>query len=132
MSEVRKRVGGIVVDISPLRLDPGFRSLWISQFGSAIGRETTRLVLPLYVYLVTGSAAAIGVFAAMQVVPLVVLALVGGAVADAYDRRVVLLRSNLAMVATSVALVWTATSSTPLLPLILALGVVHTGITGLE
>jgi MFS family permease len=73
--------------VTPLKRDPAFRTLWLGQIGSAIGRETARIALPLQVYLLTGSAAAIGLLALMQLVPTLVFALAGGAVADVVDRR---------------------------------------------
>lgn len=96
--------GRLLVDIRPLRTDPGFRVIWIGQIGSSLGREISRLTIPLHVYLVTESPAAIGLAALVQLVATVLLSLVGGALADVFDRRRLLLVADLGMVAASVGL----------------------------
>ena len=52
------------------------------------------VLVPVQVYRLTGSTLAVGLLALTQFVPLVVLTIVGGALADTHDRRGILLRSN--------------------------------------
>ncbi len=56
-----------------------------------MGRQITAVALPFQVYRLTGSTLAVGLIGLVQVVPLVLCSLIGGAVADAVDRRRLLL-----------------------------------------
>jgi MFS family permease len=101
----RGRLRGILLDVEPLRRDRDFRFLWIGQVISGVGRQITVVALPFQLYVLTGSTLAVGLLALVQLVPILVFALGGGAVADAVDRRRLLLVTQLGLAATSVALV---------------------------
>jgi len=84
------------VDTRPLRhLD--FRNLWIGQSISTLGGEIGTVAVPYQVYTLTGSTALVGLLGLASLVPLLVVPLVGGAIADALDRRSVLLRTETGM-----------------------------------
>ncbi|WP_435193989.1 MFS transporter [Streptomyces sp. NRRL F-5630] len=93
------------VDTTPLRIKP-FRRLWSSTVVTAIGSQLTAVAVPLQIYDDTGSSALVGVAGAVALVPLVVFALWGGAIADLRDRRTLLLFSNAGIAVTSL-LFWT-------------------------
>lgn len=74
------------------------RDLRLLIFGSAtsqIGDWLYNVALLVHVYSVTGSAAWVGATTAVRLIPYVVLAPVGGAIADRFDRRQVLIVSDL-------------------------------------
>jgi MFS family permease len=79
------------VDVTPLRAYPDFRRLWIGQAISFVGGEVTFVAMPFQVFELTHSTLALGLFSLTQLVPLLTLTLVGGAIADAFDRRRLLL-----------------------------------------
>jgi hypothetical protein len=54
---------------------------------SVIGTQVTIVAVPIQVYDLTGSAAAVGLVGLAGLLPLVVFGLYGGAIADAVDRR---------------------------------------------
>jgi MFS family permease len=81
----------IAVDVSPLRDYPSYRRLWIGQAVTFVGSEVALVALPYQVYRLTGSTLALGLLALTSLVPLLTLTLLGGAVADAFDRRRMLL-----------------------------------------
>ena len=54
---------------------------------SVIGTQVTTVAVPIQVYDLTGSAAAVGLVGLAGLLPLVVFGLYGGAIADAVDRR---------------------------------------------
>ncbi len=87
MRGVRHRLAALAVDVTPLRQSRDFRFLYagtaISQFGSAF----TTVAVPFQLYDLTGSTLAIGLFGARHLVPLLVLNVVGGAIADKVERR---------------------------------------------
>ncbi len=100
----RRRFGNLVADPAPLRHDRDFRLLWTGQAISVIGRMVTSVVLPYQVYVLTGDLLALGVLSLVQLVPILVFALGGGAVADAVDRRRLLLVTQVGLMVSSLAL----------------------------
>ena len=81
----------LVADLTPLHTSAPYRRIWIGQLVSSIGTQMTAVALPIQVYALTRSAFAVGLIGMAQLVPLVLLGLVGGALVDAVDRRRVLL-----------------------------------------
>jgi len=77
----------IAVDFSPLRDYPDYRRLWIGQAVTFVGSEMAMVALPFQLYKLTHSTLALGLFSFTSLVPLLTLTLAGGAVADAFDRR---------------------------------------------
>jgi MFS family permease len=78
------------VDTRPLR-HRAFRNLWLGQIVSTLGGEIAVVAVPYQVYHLTGSTALVGLLGLASLVPLLVVPLVGGALADALDRRTVVL-----------------------------------------
>jgi MFS family permease len=82
------------IDISPLRY-PDYRRLWAGNAIAFVGFQVTAVAVAVQVYNVTGSSFWVGMLGAVGLVPLVVFGLWGGAVADAIDRRLLLLIGSL-------------------------------------
>jgi MFS family permease len=85
-----------ILDTRPLRRRD-FRNLWLGQMISTIGSEIGVVAVPYQVYTETHSTALVGLLGLASLIPLLVVPLVGGAIADAHDRRAVLLRTELGM-----------------------------------
>jgi MFS family permease len=81
----------VAIDVTPLRDYPDFRRLWTGQAITFIGSEVALVALPYQVYALTHSTLALGLFSLTSLVPLLTLTLAGGAIADAFDRRRMLL-----------------------------------------
>ncbi|GAA3996480.1 MFS transporter [Streptomyces plumbiresistens] len=77
----------LLPDLAPWRTSRDFRRLWYSGLISNFGSFLTFVALPVQVKELTGSAAAVGAIGAVELVPLVVFGLYGGALADAWDKR---------------------------------------------
>ena len=99
----RVRLRRLIVDVEPLRRDRDFRMLWIGQVVSGLGRQVTTIVLPYQLYVLTGTPLAIGALALVQVVPIMAFSLGGGVVADAVDRRRLLLVTQVGLAVASLA-----------------------------
>lgn len=84
---IAARLRRSAIDLTPLRVSPAFRRLLVGDAVSVIGTQVTAVAVPLQVYAQTRSAAAVGLVGVSGLVPLIVLGLYGGAVADAMDRR---------------------------------------------
>lgn len=91
-------------DIAPLRESRSFRLLWMGQLVSLTGGQVRLVALPYQVFLLTGSSFDVGLIGLMQAVPLLTLGLFGGAIADAVDRRRLLLGTQIGLVCVSLAL----------------------------
>ncbi|MBX9397300.1 MFS transporter [Streptomyces sp. TRM72054] len=89
------------MDTRPLRR-PAYRRLWASTVVTAVGSQLTAVAVPKQIYDITGSSAWVGYASLAGLLPLVVFALWGGAVADSMDRRKLLLITNSGIAVTSV------------------------------
>jgi MFS family permease len=81
------RAKRLLADVRPLRESPAFRRLWVGSTLSAVGGALTMFAVPLQVYDITRSPFAVGAIGVAQMVPTVTIGLIGGAIADAVDRR---------------------------------------------
>jgi MFS family permease len=104
-TEVSKRSGWRrwVMDTRPLR-HPAYRRLWSSTTVTAVGSQLTAVAVPKQIYDITGSSAWVGYASLAGLVPLVVFALWGGAVADSVDRRKLMLVTNAGLAVTALLL----------------------------
>jgi MFS family permease len=109
----RGRLRSLLVDLEPVRRDRDFRMLWLGQLVSGVGRQVTVVALPFELWQLTHSSLSIGLLALAQLVPILIFALGGGAVADAVDRRRLLLVTQLALAASSLCLALLALMPSP-------------------
>ena len=128
----RRRFGSLVVDPAPLRLDRDFRLLWSGQAISTAGRMITAVVLPYQVYVLTGDVLAVGALSLVQLVPILVFTLGGGAVADAVDRRKLLLATQAGLTVVTLGLVLLALVPSPPVAGIYALAFVAAGLAAVD
>jgi MFS family permease len=115
-----RRARRIAADVRPLRYTD-FRRLWIGQGVSFIGYQLTAVAVPVQVFAITGSSFWVGMLGAAGLVPLIVFGLWGGSVADAVDRRILLLASSGLTWACTGALLLQALLDVRSLPLLLGL-----------
>lgn len=87
------------MDLSPLR-HRDFRLFYFGQFVSFFGSMMSYVALPFVLYQATKSTLWTGALGVIQLVPSVVGALLGGALADAVDRRklIVICESGMALI----------------------------------
>ncbi|MFF1404063.1 MFS transporter [Streptomyces sp. NPDC058294] len=88
------------MDTRPLRI-PAYRRLWSSTVVTAVGSQLTAVAVPKQIYDITHSSAWVGYASLAGLLPMVAFALWGGAVADAVDRRKLLLVTNTGIAVTS-------------------------------
>lgn len=77
----------LLPDLAPWKASADFRRLWASGLISNFGSFLTFVALPVQLKDLTGSAAAVGAVGAVELIPLIVFGLYGGALADALDKR---------------------------------------------
>jgi MFS family permease len=119
------------MDTTPLRHRP-FRRLWSSTTVTAIGSQLTAVAVPKQVYDITGSSAWVGYASFAGLVPLVVFALWGGAVADTVDRRTLMLVTNAGIAVTSVLFWVQAAAGLESAGLLMVLLAVQQGLFGMN
>lgn len=93
----------LFADITPLRT-PDFRRLWFAGIVTVIGGNLTVFAVPVQLYALTRSSAYVGLAGLFALVPLIVFGLLGGAWADAMDRRTLLIVTSCGLAASSVLL----------------------------
>lgn len=81
-----------------------FRLLWFGQGVSAIGSTMQVWAINWQLYELTHSTLALGMIGLFRVIPIVVFSLIGGTVADAWDRRRVMLVTQITLAAVAAAL----------------------------
>jgi MFS family permease len=120
----------LLVDITPLRLSADFRWLFGGQLVSTLGSQLTVVAVPYQVFRITHSSFQVGLVSLTQLGPLVVCSLIGGSVADAHDRRRLLLVVSLLAGAMSAALAINAGLGHPTLWPLFVFTAAQAGLTG--
>ncbi|QEV17796.1 MFS transporter [Streptomyces alboniger] len=108
-------LSAILPDLSPWRSTRDFRLLWVQGLVTNFGTFMALVALPLQIKELTDSPVAVGAMGAVELVPLIVFGLYGGALADAVDRRKVILLTEAALGLLAVILLVNALLPAPLL-----------------
>jgi MFS family permease len=110
---VRELLARLAVDTRPLRESRSFRWLWLGQSVSYLGSRIVGVAVPYQVYELTGSTLAVALVSAVELVPLLTLTLLGGSIADAVDRRKMLLWTESGLLLTGIGFVVNASLEEP-------------------
>ena len=122
----------LAADFTPYRESPELRRLVTGNVVSGMGTQAALVALPFQVYTQTDSALLTGLLGAAELGPLVAMALLGGALADRFDRRRLLLFDQIALVLVAVALYFAAVSGEPSIALLYVLGGLLAGFGALQ
>lgn len=106
----RRRIG---LDLRPLRGSKDYRGMFIAGLIGAVGGQGTYVVVPYQMKLLTGSVLDVGLLGAVEIVPLIVFGLIGGALADAVDKRRMIVCTELVMMLGTAALLVNALVGRP-------------------
>lgn len=90
----------IFADTRPLK-EPAFKRLWLGNVATVIGAQLTVVAVPVQIYQMTGSSGYVGLTGLFGLIPLVVFGLYGGSIADAFDKRIVLICTTIGMCVTT-------------------------------
>jgi MFS family permease len=121
------RLPRIHADVTALRESRELRSLVLGNFVSGMGTQASLVALPYQLYVQTKSPFLTGLLGAAELGPLIVMALLGGALADKLDRRRLLLVDQAALVTIAGALCAAAVAGTPPTWLLYVLGALLAG-----
>jgi MFS family permease len=129
MSAVSRR---IMVDLTPLRTHRDYRLVYAANTVSGFGSFITYVTIPFQVFVLTDSPIAVGWLGVCELVPLLFMAFVGGALADFVDRRRLVIIGELAFTGITGILVINALSATPRLWLLYVVAALSTTVDGLQ
>jgi MFS family permease len=97
-----------------------FRLLWMGMLISVIGSQMQLVAINWHVYILTKSPLALGGVGLVRVLPIILCSLVGGVVADAVDRKRLMLITQAVMLISAGLLAWlTASGLTSVWPIYL-------------
>jgi len=94
----------LLIDLTPLRESPRFRRLLTGSTLSAVGSSMTMFAVTLQVYEITRSPFAVGALGIARMVPTLTVGLLGGSLADAVDRRKLVLTTTSCLAVVSAGL----------------------------
>lgn len=129
---MRRGARRLLLDTAPLRHDRDYRWLWSGQVVSGIGNQITRVALPYQVFVLTGSTLAVGALTLVQLLPILLFALGAGSLADAMDRRRLLIITQAGMAVCSAVLFLLAASGTPPLAALFVVAFVAAGVGAVD
>lgn len=98
----RTRLRGLFADTRPLQ-SPHFMRLWLAGIVTIIGSQITVITVPAQLWALTRDSAMVGLAGLFGLVPLIIFGLWGGAIADSFDRRSILIVSTLGLALTMAA-----------------------------
>jgi len=104
-----------LVDLTPLKISSQFRTLFFGKSISDFGDELIAVVLPFQVFQITNSVFAVGMLGLAQLIPVFVFPIVGGAFADALERRRLLTITYALLAGMSLLMAANAVSPEPML-----------------
>ncbi|GLX01879.1 MFS transporter [Microtetraspora sp. NBRC 16547] len=120
-----------LTDIRPLRGSQPFRDLWIGSSLASIGQQIAVVAVLLQVWDLTRSPLWTGAIGLATGVPLLLLGLVGGSLADTVDRRSLVRAATVGQLITAVGLVVQAAAGNQSVSLLLALVAAQSGCAAL-
>ncbi|EWM15324.1 MFS transporter [Kutzneria sp. 744] len=121
-----------VLDLRPWRTSRDYRLLWSSGAISVLGSFITYVTVPLQIKELTGSYLAVGAMGLVELVPMIVFGLYGGALADAMDRSRIVLLSEAGLGAVSLVLLANSLLPHPMLWLIYVVVALAAALDGLQ
>jgi len=129
---VLERLKGVAIDVTPIRESRDFRLLAGGEICASLGTQAALVALPFQLYVLSRSAAIVGLLGAFELGPMIVVGLVGGALADRYDRRLMLALAQVGVVVVASALVAVSLAGRPHVLVLLILGGLLAGCSALD
>ncbi|TMB90067.1 MAG: MFS transporter [Chloroflexi bacterium] len=120
------------MDIGPLRRHREFRLLFIGRLVSTFGNMITFVAVPYQVYQLTHSVFVVGMLGLAELAALIGFAMLGGALADAADRRKMVLLSEAGLMAGSILLAGNSLLTHPLVWLIFVIAALQGALDALQ
>ncbi|MBX7222302.1 MAG: MFS transporter [Blastocatellia bacterium] len=131
-TEKKNFLSALAVDLTPLKVSREFRVLYLGQFVSGFGSAVSYVVLPWQMYQLTKSSFAVGMLGVAEFVPMFFMSLIGGALADAVDRRRLIFLAEVVLVLGCLGLMANALLPHPQVWLIFLIAACFAAINGIH
>lgn len=122
----------MLIDLSPLRVSRDYRLLFFGQLVSFFGSMMTFIVVPWQMYQLTESSAMVGYIYLAEFVPMFVLAFVGGALADYFEKRLLLRVTEFGQALTSAVLLVNSLLDQPQVWVLFVCVALHAGLAAIQ
>ncbi len=122
----------MLLDLSPLRVSRDYRLLFFGQLISFFGSMMTFIVVPWQMFQLTGSSAMVGYIYLVEFVPMAALSLVGGALADFFDKRRLLRMTEFGQAGASILLLVNSLLPQPQIWILFLCVAMHAGLAALQ
>ncbi|MEV1142487.1 MFS transporter [Micromonospora sp. NPDC049799] len=122
----------MALDVTPLRTSRDFRLVFAAAGVSGFGSFITYVTVPYQVYQLTGDPLLVGLLGVCELVPLLVMAFVGGALADFLDWRLLVLGAEVGFTLLCGVLLLNALGSEPQLWLLYLVAGLTAALDGLQ
>jgi MFS family permease len=119
-------------DLAPWRSSRDFRLMWMSGVVTIFGSFLTVVAVPVQIKELTGSTLAVGAIGVVELVPLIVFGLYGGALADAVDRRKLIVYTEAALGLLSVLLLANTLLPHPMVWPLYVVAALSSALTGIQ
>ena len=127
-----ERVRAMRMDVTPLRDSRDFRLLFTAGSVFYLGSMVAYVAVPFAIYDLTGSNFMVGLVGLVELLPLVVFGLYGGALADHVDRRRLLVSTGAAQVVLMLAFAWNAFLDQPRVWVIFVIAALYAAVSSVQ
>ncbi|MFD9621944.1 MFS transporter [Streptomyces virginiae] len=101
---LRDLLRALLPDLAPWRSSRDFRLVLTSSLITNFGAYFTYVAVPLQIMQLTHSPLAVGLVGAVQLLPMIIFGLWGGALADAFSRRLLIIGTEVGLACTATLL----------------------------
>ena len=122
----------MLFDITPLKISRDYRLLFFGQLISFFGSMMTFIIVPWQMYQLTGSNAMVGFIFLAEFVPMFLLAFIGGAFADALDKRKMLRVTEVGQTIVTAILLFNSFLPNPHIWVLYVTVAIHAGLAALQ
>lgn len=122
----------MLLDITPLKISRDYRYLFFGQLISFFGSMMSFIILPWQMFQLTKSNEMVGYIYLAEFVPMFCLAFVGGALADALDKRRMIRLTEIGQTVVTLILLLNALAPNPQIWILYVAAALHAGFAALQ
>ncbi|HEY0659054.1 MAG TPA: MFS transporter, partial [Pyrinomonadaceae bacterium] len=120
------------LDLTPLKISRDYRLLFFGQLVSFFGSMMTFIVVPWQMYTLTQSSVMVGFLYLAEFVPMLCLAFIGGALADAFDKRKMLRLTEIGQTIVTTILLLNSLLPNPRIWILFVAVAIHAGLAAIQ
>jgi MFS family permease len=121
----------MMMHFGPLKHNAHFRFLYAAMMLCVFGGQMYLVALPYQIYHLTGSTLWVGLLSLCELIPMILMGLLGGAMADRFERRKLILVADCISILACMILAWNAQLTHPKIFLLFVIGFIFSASTAL-